>query len=133
MTPLQVMNRKSPANGLFPIKVSVSNGGFTEAHVTFGALGDSFYEYLLKVWIQGGKKETWLRDMYDKAVQGVVDLLLATSSPSGLLFIADWTGSSQQRKMDHLVCFLPVTLVHTRILEDCLRLVLSEIYPSPRL
>lgn len=23
-----------------------------------GALGDSFYEYLLKAWLQGGKRET---------------------------------------------------------------------------
>ena len=40
--------------------------------VTFGALGDSFYEYLLKTWLQGGKKEKWLRDMYDRAMDGVV-------------------------------------------------------------
>ncbi len=31
--------------------------------VTFGALGDSFYEYLLKVWLQGGRTETKYRKM----------------------------------------------------------------------
>lgn len=31
--------------------------------VTFGALGDSFYEYLLKAWLQGGKTEPKYRDM----------------------------------------------------------------------
>ncbi|CAN0483024.1 unnamed protein product [Scytosiphon promiscuus] len=31
--------------------------------VTFGALGDSFYEYLLKAWLQGGMKETSYRSM----------------------------------------------------------------------
>jgi len=29
--------------------------------VTFGALGDSFYEYLIKVWIQTGRKDDRLR------------------------------------------------------------------------
>lgn len=107
MKALQVMHSKNPANGLFPIKVNINDGNFADSHVTFGALGDSFYEYLLKVWLQGDKKESWLREMYDKAIDGVVDVLLATSSQSGLLFIADWNGSGQQRKMDHLVCFMP--------------------------
>lgn len=31
--------------------------------VTFGALGDSFYEYLLKAWLQGGKTEPTYREM----------------------------------------------------------------------
>lgn len=30
---------------------------FGTGRVTLGALGDSFYEYLLKVWILTGKKE----------------------------------------------------------------------------
>ena len=34
-----------------------------------GALGDSFYEYLLKSWIQTGKKDAQARRMYDNAVQ----------------------------------------------------------------
>lgn len=45
--------------------------------VTFGALGDSFYEYLLKTWLQGGRKERWLRNMYDRAMDGVMVLNLS--------------------------------------------------------
>jgi hypothetical protein len=78
--------------------------------VTFGALGDSFYEYLLKVWIQGGKKEQWLREMYDKAMDSVMSELLANSDPDGLVFVADLANGHQKRKMDHLVCFLPGVL-----------------------
>ena len=107
MKPLQVMASLHPNHGLFPIKVSISNGHFADTQVTFGALGDSFYEYLLKVWVQGGREETWLRTMYDEAIQGVVDVLLKASDPSGLAFVSDWDGSSNNLKMDHLVCFLP--------------------------
>ena len=72
------MNKLSPAHGLFPIKVSINNGHFADSTVTFGALGDSFYEYLLKLWLQGGKKEDWLRAMYDKAIDGVAEKYFST-------------------------------------------------------
>ena len=107
MKPFQVMRTKHPNNGLYPIKVSTSDGSFVDRHVTFGALGDSFYEYLLKVWIQGGKKETWLRQMYDDSINGVMDVLLKTTKKSGLAYISDWDGRSNIHKMDHLVCFMP--------------------------
>jgi len=61
MKPMQIMYRKKPSNGLFPIKINQRDGNFADTHITFGALGDSFYEYLLKIWLQGGRKETWLR------------------------------------------------------------------------
>ena len=107
MKAIQAMYRANPAHGLYPIKVGVGSGKFTDQHVTFGALGDSFYEYLLKLWIQGGKKETWLRDMYDRSVEGMIDVLLKPSSPSGLAYISDWDGRRNIAKMDHLVCFMP--------------------------
>ncbi len=110
MKPLQVMRTKSPKYGLYPIKVSVSDGGFTDSQVTFGALGDSFYEYLLKVWLQGNRQEKWLRDMYDRAMDGVMSKLLQTSAGTGLAFLGDYNGYSVKRKMDHLVCFMPGAL-----------------------
>ena len=67
--------------------------------MTFGALGDSFYEYLLKVWVQGGKREAQYRRAYDRAMDGMAAKLLQRSSPSMLAYIADWevnpTGSRQ--------------------------------------
>lgn len=33
------------------------------------ALGDSFYEYLLKSWIQSGKQDTEARKLYDEAIE----------------------------------------------------------------
>ena len=107
MKAFQVMRTKHPKHGLYPIKVSLSDGSFVDHHITFGALGDSFYEYLLKVWIQGGKKETWLREMYDESINGVMDVLLKTTKRSGLAYISDWDGRSNVHKMDHLVCFMP--------------------------
>ncbi|KAH8065929.1 GTP binding protein [Aureococcus anophagefferens] len=91
--------------GLFPIYVDPRNGGLKSRKITFGALGDSYYEYLLKTWLQGGRTETRLRGMYDEAMDGMVDLLLQHSSPSNLAYVADIDGGTVH-KMDHLVCFL---------------------------
>ncbi|XP_040969547.1 mannosyl-oligosaccharide 1,2-alpha-mannosidase MNS1-like isoform X3 [Gossypium hirsutum] len=48
------LNKTFPADGLVPIYVN-SNDGTAYGTITFGAMGDSFYEYLLKAWIQGNK------------------------------------------------------------------------------
>ena len=110
MRGLQVLNKRTPSNGLYPIRVSTQDGSFSDGHITFGALGDSFYEYLLKTWVQGGRKETWLRQMYDRAMDGMIKNLLKASSPNSLAFVSDWNGRGNDLKMDHLVCFLPATL-----------------------
>ena len=104
---IERMDQVHPADGLYPIYVSADSGQPTTAHVTFGALGDSFYEYLLKVWIQGGRSEAMYRRMYDAAMVGMQAKLLKHSSPSGLAYVADWNGGGTEDKMDHLVCFVP--------------------------
>ncbi|NXW82481.1 MA1B1 mannosidase, partial [Alopecoenas beccarii] len=45
-------------DGLVPMFINTNSGQFTHLGVyTLGARADSYYEYLLKQWIQGGKKE----------------------------------------------------------------------------
>merc|ERR1712032_1428742 len=103
----EVMEEMNPPNGLYPYYVQNNNGGskkpkFMNAKLTFGAMSDSFYEYMLKIWIQGGKTEPLYRNMYDKAIQGMHDELLSVSSPSSLVFIADKNSGRMNYKMDHL-------------------------------
>ncbi|KAK2120769.1 hypothetical protein P7K49_002155 [Saguinus oedipus] len=46
-------------DGLVPMFINTHSGLFTHLGVfTLGARADSYYEYLLKQWIQGGKRET---------------------------------------------------------------------------
>ena len=45
--------------------------------------------------------------MYDKAIDGLIEKLLLTSSIDELAFVSDWNGRYNNRKMDHLVCFVP--------------------------
>lgn len=44
--------------GLVPIFINADTGKFQPlSTITLGARGDSYYEYLIKQWIQTGKKE----------------------------------------------------------------------------
>ena len=104
---IERLDGSPPADGLYPIYVSAETGQMASSQVTFGALGDSFYEYLLKVWVQGGRAEPRYRRMYDAAMEGMTRRMLKRSSPSRLAYVADWDGSSTHDKMDHLVCFVP--------------------------
>jgi len=45
-------------SGLAPIYINADTGEFrSSSHITLGARGDSYYEYLLKQWLQGDKKD----------------------------------------------------------------------------
>jgi hypothetical protein len=104
-----LLNDMNPAHGLYSYFVrnrGVQKPQFANDKLTFGAMTDSLYEYMLKVWIQGGKEEDLYREMYDKSIQGMHDELLQVSSPSGLVFIADKNNGRLDTKMDHLVCFM---------------------------
>lgn len=46
--------------GLVPIFVNADTGQFRSGStITLGARGDSYYEYLLKQWLQSGKSVDW--------------------------------------------------------------------------
>ena len=93
-----------PADGLFPYFLSYKSGrlSFQNSDVSFGAFGDSFYEYQLKIWLQGGKKEPMYREMYDKSIDGMHQQLLHTT-PDGLYYIGTRSSST---KFEHLTCFM---------------------------
>ncbi|XP_052334588.1 endoplasmic reticulum mannosyl-oligosaccharide 1,2-alpha-mannosidase-like isoform X2 [Oncorhynchus keta] len=98
-------------DGLVPMFINTNSGQFTHLGMfTLGARADSYYEYLLKQWIQGGKKETALLEDYLQALEGVKKNLLKKSSPNRLTFVGELSHGRFSPKMDHLVCFLPGTL-----------------------
>lgn len=73
-------------------------------HISLGALGDSFYEYLLKAWIQSGQTDADARQMYDDAMEAIVNNIIQTS-PGGLIYASDMKFERLEHKMDHLACF----------------------------
>lgn len=69
-----------------------------------GALGDSFYEYLLKAWVQTNQEDVEAREMFDEALNSMFTYMYKTSR-GGLSYFADLKFESVEHKMDHLACF----------------------------
>lgn len=110
----------------------------TRASVSFGARGDSYYEYLLKQFLAGGRTEPLFLEQYEAAMMGMRRWLVGSTAPNdtnrGLTYVGEMYSSEirdhdagdaeaqagndahQQQsahlspKVDHLVCFLPGVL-----------------------
>lgn len=96
-------------NGVPPTSMRVTDGRFVSARRTFGAPSDSFFEYLAKSWIQGGKLHDPLRDMYRASVGGLVEF---TETIQGLgSFVREHVNGQYRYQMDHFTCFIPGMLV----------------------
>jgi len=99
--------------GLVPIFISAQTGKFRQfSTITLGARGDSYYEYLLKQWVQTGTSQDYLKEDYNASIDGVMSKLVKRTVPNNLLFVGEILsgGKDFKPKMDELVCFLPGTL-----------------------
>ncbi|ONK81090.1 uncharacterized protein A4U43_C01F25170 [Asparagus officinalis] len=117
MKTLEHLRTLPKVQGLVPIYISPHTGQFNGENIRLGSRGDSYYEYLLKVWIQQKNNHNsqvkYLYEMYEEAMKGVHHLLVKKSKPKGLVFVGELPyglKGSFSPKMDHLVCFLPGTL-----------------------
>ena len=94
-------------DGLYPNYVNPRSGRFCQrkfgccklsyflliaGHISVGALGDSFYEYLLKVWIAGGRRDAAIKSMYDNATAAIESHLLYQSKQQKLWYFAELKG-----------------------------------------
>ncbi|XP_050218260.1 mannosyl-oligosaccharide 1,2-alpha-mannosidase MNS1-like [Mercurialis annua] len=102
------LRKTFPADGLLPIYINPHTGLSSYSVITFGAMGDSFYEYLLKVWVQGNKTEAvkHYREMWETSMKGLQSLVRRTT-PSSFTYLCEKNGNSMSDKMDELACFVP--------------------------
>lgn len=94
-------------DGLAPIYTYPDSGEFREENIRFGSRGDSFYEYLLKQYLQTHEKLYY--DLYRASMEGMKRHLLGYSKSNGLVYIGEkpfGLRSDLDSKMDHLVCFM---------------------------
>lgn len=109
----QLVHRLEKTDGLVPIFINANTGQFRAySTITLGARGDSYYEYLLKQWLQTGKNIEYLRSDYVEGIEGVEKHLGKRTVPNGFLFLGELLGGAKdfKPKMDHLTCYLPGTL-----------------------
>jgi mannosyl-oligosaccharide alpha-1,2-mannosidase len=95
-------------DGLAPIYVNQHTGKFSRDLIRLGSRGDSYYEYLLKQYLQTDEK-TYL-NMYRHAYAGIKKHLMRSSYPNKLVYLGELPngieGGVFDDKMDHLVCFI---------------------------
>jgi len=92
---------------LLPVFLDIDTATNPSGHISLGAMADSYYEYLLKQWLQSQKEDKRYRLMYDEFVDRVQALLLKESVPNKYTVIGEFSGGRVTPKMDHLVCFFP--------------------------
>jgi mannosyl-oligosaccharide alpha-1,2-mannosidase len=98
-----IQSAARPRN-LYPNYLNPKTGKWGQQHTSMGALGDSFYEYLLKEWLRSGKTDNVAKEMFDQAATDVENELIKTSA-SGLTYFAEQKYGKLEHKMDHLACF----------------------------
>ncbi|XP_045619329.1 mannosyl-oligosaccharide 1,2-alpha-mannosidase IA [Procambarus clarkii] len=99
-----VIRKTERPDGLYPNYMNPKTGKWGQRHTSVGALGDSFYEYLLKAYLQSGGKDEEARDMYVEAIAAITNRLVLKSN-TGLTYIAESKFNRLEHKMDHLACF----------------------------
>ena len=92
--------------------MSTETGKWTSKETSIGPYGDSFYEYLLKLWVyRGGNNLTTFdadgRHRYDRTMSAVRDKLHHRSPDSNqFLYVADFSKNKVAHQMWHLTCFI---------------------------
>ncbi|KAI5453329.1 mannosyl-oligosaccharide alpha-1,2-mannosidase [Naganishia albida] len=110
-----IIAAQTPAEGINPIFIRPDTGQFMMSEIRLGSRGDSYYEYLLKQYLQTDRQEHVYRDMYDQSMNGIKHLMVARTPREGIVHTLELAprrgpdGSPNWyplMKQDHLVCFI---------------------------
>jgi mannosyl-oligosaccharide alpha-1,2-mannosidase len=110
---IKVIESQKREDGLLPIYIYPSTGEFRGDNIRLGSRGDSYYEYLIKQYLQTGAVETVYLDMWEEALEGIKKHLVTYSRQASLTVLAERQNGLHApltAKMDHLVCFMPGTI-----------------------
>jgi len=107
-------------HGLVPIFIDPRSGRYLTTPIRLGSRGDSYYEYLLKQYLQTNQTEGTYRELYDHAMTGIHGHLIQKSMSGKLVYTAELIPQNSRQgemswrldpKQDHLVCFLGGSLM----------------------
>ncbi|KAL1958778.1 hypothetical protein VTO42DRAFT_3897 [Malbranchea cinnamomea] len=110
---MEVIESNGVEDGLVPIFIYADTGKFMGENIRLGSRGDSYYEYLIKQYLQTSEKETIYLDLWNEALEGIRKHLIAYTKHASLTMIGERPRGLRHAlspKMDHLVCFMPGTI-----------------------
>ena len=112
---------RDPWTGLLPNDFHPETGE-GRGVVSLGAEGDSYYEYLLKTWLQSGKSAdlAYSRTLFENAAEAAARELVQVTSEDGRMYVADRVSETGElvHKMDHLACFAGGLFALARMQEE---------------
>ncbi|GLB36784.1 putative glycosyl hydrolase 47 family protein [Lyophyllum shimeji] len=138
---MKVIKAAKLPSGLATIFMGGESGQFLMSQIRLGSRGDSYYEYLLKQYLQTNQTETVYREMYEDTMTAIHRNLLKKSPNKNLTYTAElvpqrgkrgamyvlvlsllpptvppltnklFSDWHTQHKQDHLVCFLGGSLM----------------------
>eukprot|EP01088_Endostelium_zonatum_P020653 TRINITY_DN7715_c0_g1_i1.p1 TRINITY_DN7715_c0_g1~~TRINITY_DN7715_c0_g1_i1.p1 ORF type:complete len:596 (-),score=92.44 TRINITY_DN7715_c0_g1_i1:84-1871(-) len=106
---IDVIDEQSKPDSLYSCYLDLHSAAIltSDGKVSLGGLSDSYYEYLLKMWLLTNKKIPKYERMYSESVEGIFNHMIATS-PDNQYYISDLRDVNSKAKthvMDHLACF----------------------------
>ncbi|KAH7364313.1 glycoside hydrolase family 47 protein [Rhexocercosporidium sp. MPI-PUGE-AT-0058] len=110
---IQVIDDNGMEDGLLPIYIYAHDGHFRGNNIRLGSRGDSYYEYLIKQYLQTSKEEPIYEELWNEALAGVRKHLITYSETAQFTVLGERPDGLQGQlsaKMDHLVCFMPGTI-----------------------
>ncbi|KAJ5084371.1 CAZyme family GH47 [Penicillium alfredii] len=110
---IEVIDGEKAQDGLVPINIHPDTGKFRRNNIRLGSRGDSYYEYLIKQYLQTSEQEPVYKEIWDEALHGVRKHLIAFTKQAQLMIIGERPSGLVKKltpKMDHLVCFMPGTI-----------------------
>lgn len=110
---LKVIDDQQMEGGLVPIFMHPASGTFRGQNIRLGSRGDSYYEYLIKQFLQTKGGEPIYKEMWDEVLDGIKRYLITWTTHSNLCIIGERQNGLHHEltpKMDHLVAFMPGTI-----------------------
>ncbi|KAF1982321.1 glycoside hydrolase family 47 protein [Aulographum hederae CBS 113979] len=110
---MQVVDDNGVQDGLVPIFIHADSGTFSGSNIRLGSRGDSYYEYLIKQYLQTSRQEPIYLSMWDDTMAGIKKHLITYTKRTNLTILGErpsGLNGKLEPKMDHLVCFMPGTI-----------------------
>eukprot|EP01125_Pyxidicula_operculata_P003047 TRINITY_DN1319_c0_g1_i2.p1 TRINITY_DN1319_c0_g1~~TRINITY_DN1319_c0_g1_i2.p1 ORF type:complete len:414 (-),score=79.17 TRINITY_DN1319_c0_g1_i2:66-1307(-) len=100
----EYLKQRQPDSKLYPVWIDSQTGIWTNDLVSVGAYGDSFYEYLLKLWLLSDDFEN-VGDWYIETAEAIIQKLVVKVEPDMYFIGEKGFGTTVHPDMDHLACF----------------------------
>ena len=91
-------------------KISGGKAVNDNTHLTMGGNGDSYFEYLLKIYIQSGRQDTKYLRKFEEVYDQAIEKLQVTTQGDQMVFWDDVRSGRHTSNFEHLTCFIGGTL-----------------------